>query len=262
MSQAGAGVRENTPRSHFLKIITSVVFTFTIIISLGVVAFSITFFLSEVDGTSMMQTLNANTTLESPVKDDVLVNRYAQAKPGNIIVVKHYEGTVLKYYIKRLIGVAGDKIRFNRYGTVGSYTYKTVVNDVEIDEWYLDSYWGIMGQYGKEIYDYLEYDYTYVQQYDPNNHITDFDQFIVRPADGQPAYIEVPAGYIFFMGDNRGGTNELTFGYHSYDCTAFGPQPADYIVGVVADIIREKETIPHYVFRKLGYFITLKWIFG
>ena len=276
VAQAGAGVKDSTARERIIGILGSFFFSFTIVISIAAVSFSIIFFLSEVDGSSMMKTINASYSNENKVHDSVLVNRHATPQRGDIIVVRHYitKGEE-EYYIKRLIGIGGDKIRFIRtkehdypYNAPGSYlktypdkyVYKLVVNDKEVDEWYLDPFWGVMAFYGDNIYNYIQ-DPTNITSHPTNVWFRPFTEYVVTPAIGDP-FILVPKGQVFYMGDNRGSYDMDYFGYHSHDCTAFGPQDASYIEGVVADIIKNKESVTSYVFKKLWEFISLKWIFG
>lgn len=285
VSQAGADVKEGTQRSRRGRFFIGSFFTFAILLSIGMVAFSIVFFLSTVDGSSMMQTLNAYYTPEHPVYDNVLVNKYATPRgpsvtphrDGDIIVVRHYwpigkyedENGKYDYFIKRLFGLAGDRIYFNQYDTsgnlthdaeltdtAGDYTYKLVINDTEIVEDYLDPHWGIMRYYGDEIYRYLNTDSKNAYKAPPNG--TPFSEFI-ETIDGK-RQIVIPEGYIFFMGDNRGSDNAADFALHSHDCTAFGPQPITLLEGVVADIIPEGESMPAYVWRKIREFFSFKWI--
>jgi hypothetical protein len=76
-------------------------------------------------------------------------------------------------------------------------------------------------------------------------------------ADG---VLTIPEGYWFFLGDNRGGNNQKYD--HSYDCTWFGPQPAEYYVGAEWDILPNEESISHYFWEKTQYYVLFGWVFG
>lgn len=84
-------------------------------------------------------------------------------------------------YIKRVIGVAGDKIRIENG--------RVYLNDELLEEKYLD---------------------PSVRTYIPEN--------------GMPSEFVVPEGYIFAMGDNRGGSS---------DCRLFGCVPVEKVEGRV-----------------------------
>lgn len=262
VAQAGADVREGTRRSRILKFLSTISLFTMIIISIAAVSFSLIFFLSEVNGSSMMQTLNKDfIKVENEVSDNVLVNRFASAKRGDIIVVKNYSDGNLSHYIKRLICIEDDKIRLEKKP---DNTYQTIIcyagtdQWIVLDEWYLDlDRWGIMTYYGRNFYNLLENPDSIRE----SNPFYPSKQHIVTPQDEKP-YLLVPKNHVFYMGDNRGGVDESYSNYSSYDCTSFGPQPAEYIEGVVVSIIKQEESIPSFVLRKIGEFFSFKWLFG
>lgn len=275
VAQAGADIKEGSRWGRVGKVFTSIFFSFSIFLTIGAVIFTVIFFISIVEGSSMMVTLNADYIYpgvlpENNIKDSVLVNRTLKPNYADIIVVKHIWGEEGKhcnpkkepgkeeFFIKRVIGLEGDKISFNRYGagTSGNpYTYKTVRNGEEIDEWYLvDEKFGLMFDYGQHIYEYLNGGTPTSQLFVP------FGDCITENPETGVREIVVPAGHIFFMGDNRGGKD--WYSLSSYDCTAFGPQAITLVEGVVVDRIDHLETIPQYAWRKFLEFFSFKWLFG
>ena len=285
----GADIKEGTRGSRFATVSVSIFFIFSIIFSISLVSFSIVFFLSVVQGPSMMATLNAAYTREDPISDSVIVNRYATARVGDIIVIKYYwnkdninekaewgkatmedEKGRYEYFIKRLVALEGDTIYLEPrdannqpiavvdiVNNESAHHYALIINGIEADEFYQKDNpdWRVMKYYGFNFFKLLlnpaSIDVTY--PYFKSN-----VKFIPERARNE---LVVPDGFIFFMGDNRGSANEAKFSlYHSYDCTAFGPQPAENIVGVVADIINHTEDTPEYVWRKIKEFFSFGWI--
>ena len=273
VAQAGAGIKEGSRGSRIGKVFMTSFFVSSILLTVGAVAFTIIFFISMVDGSSMMLTLNAAyfDPSNKEVYDHVLVNRYIKPKKGDIIVVRHYwnppvydkKGKLveMEYFIKRLIAVENDRVRFEKLGT-NDY-YSTIVNDKIIDEAYLDFQkfgLGKMTTYGDNIYNYLEHKTPPLI----TNFVPFHDRCVKENKDPDSISfgkyeIVVPKGEVFFLGDNRGNDPNRQ---PSYDCTAFGPQPAKYIEGVAVDIIKDKETIADYVWRKVKLFFSFKWLFG
>lgn len=270
VAQAGADIKEGSRGRRIGKILTTSFFSTSILLTICAIVFTIVFFVSEVVGSSMMLTLNASYRPDNKnVRDSVLVNKFVEPKRGDVIVLKHTwaqttsKAGTTEYFIKRLIAVGGDRVHFNRYGDgtlTKPYTYKTVVNDKEIDEWYLDNvHWGVMAFYGANIYEYI----NGRPRPNPTGDFVPFRTRSIKFNEDNGKYeIYVKPGEIFFMGDNRGSANQTDWdnNMHSYDCTSFGPQSKSVIEGVSADIIRHKESIPNYIWRKTKQFFRFKWL--
>jgi len=284
VAQAGADVKEGSRGSRIGKIITTTVFSFSILLAIFAISFVIIFFISDVYGSSMMVTLNASFVQDlapdhpNQTHDSVLVNKFKKPKPGDIIVVKHYwatprydrNGSLVKmeYFIKRLIATEGQRVRFERElvgeGVIISdsytpYRYKLFVDDIEVDEYYLDidGGWGIMAFYGDNIYEYI---YTGGRKHSAGTLIPFKDSIKDHPTLEGVKEIVIGPGEIFYMGDNRGSDNWGRFALHSYDCTSFGPQQASYIEGVRVDTIPHNQSFPGYLWSKFKWFFSFKWI--
>jgi len=266
VAQAGADIKENTGWRRAGRIFATSIFAFSILLTISAVVFTVVFFISEVEGASMMLTLNPTYKENPKAKDHVLVNRYSTPKPGDVIVVRHYwqpwqeqyKKNKMEYFVKRLIAVEGQRVRFNKYGEFPIDTYKTVVDDIEIAEPYLDGFWGKMTGYGRRIYDYLEKNND--KGFASTALVPFHDRCVFQNSETGKWEIVVPKGEIFFMGDQRGFDDPII--RPSYDCTSFGPQPAEYVEGVSVDTIRSDVTMPQYVWSKIQEFFSFKWLFG
>jgi signal peptidase I len=272
VAQAGAGVKEGTRGKRIGKIFTTSFFSFAILLSIGAVAFTICFVINEVIGSSMMLTLNRQyIETRGAARDYVLSSKYTTAKRGDIVVIQNpypEDPSKPNLFIKRVIGVGGDRIRFNKYGTFPNEHYKTVVNDVEINESYLDLvHWGRMGQYGRNIYNYIE---NYGETPTTGGFVPFYNRSVkLNENKDSPSYgkyeIVLQSNEVFVMGDNRGSTNPDDFARvsgGSYDSTSFGPQPRNLIQGVHTATIYDHESFADFVWRKVKNFFKFKWLFN
>ena len=299
----GKNLKEGTRKSRTVTYLTTAFFTLTIIIGLSLISFTIVFFFSEVKGPSMMRAINAtdNPTGGCIDTDSVIVNRYKKPARGDIIVVKHSDGNL---HIKRLIALGGESIHmqlldkdgkkispktpteFKQHGVRYAFEVNGIVYDNALYK--LD---GVLGQNMRNgRYDLL---YQYQQglitkeayldgnkEFIPNWGIlkpqfrtTDSKGVEFRQWDKERERYEfkLPAEYIFYMGDNRGGDGyypDHTGHYHgkspdflnlSLDCTWFGPQPIANLVGTVTEVIHDK-TAPKWFWDKVAWFFSLRWI--
>jgi len=278
--KGGKNLKDDTKTARKARHFTTVFFAFAILVTVGLVSFTIVFFFSSVNGTSMMNTLNANWRTETGEwitdteawkndkydTDSVLVNRYKKPKRGDVIVVEHYRPSDggMEYHIKRLIALGGESICFILIGD----RYRIEVDGVSYDEHFgLDQYLGRNMRCN-------EYDEFYKWQQNPNlrpysphtffgwtykDEQGEEQSFVQYVASRNRNEIVLPKNYIFYMGDNRGGCGSGTDNAKmSRDCTYYGPKPASRIVGVVEEIIKNKSA-PQWVFNKLGYFFTFRW---
>jgi signal peptidase I len=274
-------------------------------LALSAVTFAIVFVIYSVLGSSMMLTLNPNfiTTMDardpSQPNDIVLVNRFATPKRGDIIVVRYdWPPTSSSFgedpgnFIKRVIGVAGDRIRFERTCTICTSTcihsweneswrlananqftpfrYTLIRNDQPVTENYRGfdpSHWGVMAFYGDNIYEYLERG----REGGPNvrPHAADPTPFhertvVLNEDPESPSFgkweIVVPEGEIFYMGDNRGSDNVHDWAIHSFDGTAFGPQPTSLVRGVRIATVEHDQSIPEFIWEQIKIFFSFRWL--
>jgi signal peptidase I len=257
VQKGGKNLEEGTKGSRTTNRFVIAFFSVSLLLSVSVVSFSIMFFVASVSGSSMMQTLNANYTRANPVYDNVLVNRVVTPKVGDIIVVRYYWGPhdinewdgknrdgrgPYNNFIKRLIAVEGQVVHFAQDNN--SRWRLFVDGDMKLETEYLDPIWGHMTQYAVDFVNILN-NPGFRTHWVAGSVFTD-------PEDGLNK-VRVPAGHVFYMGDNRGGGD---YSLRSYDSTAFGPQPAEFIEGVRADTIYYNESIGQYLWRKLVWVFT------
>jgi signal peptidase I len=290
----GKNLKEGTRKSRTATYLTTAFFSFTIVIGLFLISFTIVFFFSEVKGPSMMRAINATDEMDT---DSVIVNRYKKPVRGDIIVVKHHDG---KLHIKRLIALGGESIHMQLLDKDGNrispktetefrqhgVRYVFEVDGISYDNilYKLDP---ILGRNMRnERYDLL---YKYQQGIitraefitrqkslssglgnfrTEDRHGTEFRQ---RNSDRERYEFKLPADYIFYMGDNRGGDgfyrdhNNTTHGSApdfqnlSLDSTWFGPQPTSNLVGTVTEVIHDKSA-PQWFWDQVVWFFSLRWI--
>ena len=264
--QSGKNLKEGSRRSRGWTIAAGSFFGVSVVIGVLLITFSVMFFFSEVRGPSMMQTLNAHGDTDS-----VLVNRHARVRRGNIIIVRHYgaDGRFQEYHIKRLLAIGGDSIHFAHRGS----HFAIYVNDEELD----NSRFPINGLNAAHIPQYANF-FTFQQTGElpapmrgtyPSRQNRNQAGFRTQTRDGvdfrQHNYvldrweIVLPAGYIFYMGDNRGGMGTpIEISSMSIDSVFFGPQPANRIVGVATEIIHN-QTAPQWAWNRFLRIITFRW---
>jgi hypothetical protein len=244
----------------------------------------------------MLLTYNANYNpaigLRENTRDMVLVNQFMRVRNGNIITVHHHWGPNTTsgrageepgLFIKRVIGVGNDRIRFERRcepcwggewkdciashnfveNVSTPFRYRVLRNDIPIEENYRGfdhSHWGIMAFYGDNIYEYIQ---GRSRPHPTHNDFVPFRADVVKPHPTLSGVYEivVPPGEIFFMGDNRGSPDRNDFWIHSYDSTAFGTQPVSLVQGVVIDHMVHDQTIPEFIWSRIVYFFTFRWLF-
>jgi signal peptidase I len=301
----GRPIREGTKTTRRGHLFVGTFFSLAVIIGVSLIAFTVVFFYSGVNGTSMMRTLNAS----GENTDSVVVNRYIAPKRGHIIVLNHYkfDGTFDSLHIKRLLATGGERVCFiytpftpeesaAHPHAEKKYRYRVEINDVEYDNDLYSIHEDNIGNY--------HYDNFYAWQeglYDYNAHSQSrFDEtgkhdaaFRDRPdmskpespentfrfyneehksADGSSAprwEILLPAGFMFYMGDNRGGNGSSAknaqdhrvpgkddLAIMSADSTFYGMMEMEHIVGVVIEIIHSRSATQWFI-DKVLYYITL-----
>lgn len=144
---------------------------------------------------------------------------FREPKRGEVIVFV-YPVDKSKDFIKRVIGVPGDKIRFEG-STVSVNGVPLSKNEVEVTEDPNDKRTLIVknGQVTRIPYvpDYQHFDF-YEEETDGARHLVQYEKGFARPVFDT----EVPPGHYFVMGDNRD---------NSADSREWGFVPAGYIKG-------------------------------
>lgn len=294
----GRDIKEGTRKSRAGTILATGFFGFAIIIGVSLITFTALFFYSDVDGTSMMRTLNASGVNT----DSVLVQRTKEAKRGDIIVVQHYDGRGNKknLHIKRMIAMEGDTIYFQKSEQTEAYEitkpnnqketvyypfFKLFVNGVAYDSDNAGRYSIFADNTADGSSGWMRYSDIYNNFYnwqvgdgtaDENVHVLAYHMTAAyrgTSVGSEPAFrtttesglsfrswnmakqrmeLKIPAGYMFYMGDNRG--NNDGFGMSS-DCTNYGIQPKSHLVGLAVDHASNKSA-PEWFFSKVIEFVT------
>ena len=277
--RGGKNIHEGSHGGRAIARAVTVFFCISIIVGISLISFTVVFFFSDVNGTSMMKTLNAEGNTDS-----VLVNRYKKPKRGDIIIIRHYnaDGSFNSYHIKRLIALGGESIYFEKYraddnkihyriwiGDGTNYTtYDHLYNSLHIDNVDNDNYQNYYAwqednwDYHKNTLNNRRGDAPFA---DKTNHgvsfrhfnadIKWFDNLLGVEQTGRWE-CKLPKDYIFYMGDNRGGKGTWDdIRKMSIDSTYFGPVPSERLVGTVAEIVHDK-TAPQWFVDKLIMFVT------
>jgi signal peptidase I len=272
----GRHLKEDTRGKRFFITLSTILFSSAAVIGVGLIAFTMVFFYSPISGPSMMTKINAQWLTEGDT-DSVLVRRTDNVRRGDVIILNHYKanGEFKSMHVKRLMAMPGDSICFvpveseNRYdiqvnGVTTDGLYATLYGNNHIGDQYWRYYrWQQAGDYGLDDprgeYDYApsrvgDGDALFRATYtDGNGVVRDFRKKVTRGGT-ERWEIELPSGYFFYMGDNRGGTG---VGPISIDSTYFGPQRTADIVGVVVEVVHKK-TAPQWFLSKIVYYVTFK----
>ena len=167
--------------------------------------------------------------------------------------------------IKRLIGKPGDKISMRRENSK-FYIY---LNGDKLQEDYLDvsttgnndaannesnfyQLWNILNKSsGAKTHDWLNTNLNEILK--PNT---------MGDSNASDYYLEVPAGYYFVMGDNRGGamkTGHRNDWKYSWDSCYFGPLPISNYYSHYVDKITNNTSMPKYLWNKFVYYVCFGW---
>ncbi|MFA6860745.1 MAG: signal peptidase I [Clostridia bacterium] len=215
-------------RRKSFALIFNVLFYICCIVLIIITGFSYIYILTDVEGKSMMPTVNASGLNT----DMAYINRIKKGERGDIVVYKN-EGTN-KYVIKRLIATAGDRIFV---GKIGSDTVvKLYIKIKGSDEAKVVNENYIADNNGMETRTWLNFQNL---QYNHAINGLEFDE------DG---FLIVKDGYIFCLGDNR---------LASEDCSVYGPVPTYDLIGRVDIIIHEGENptkkAAMFILKQLGF---------
>lgn len=171
-----------------------------------------TYELSEVDGTSMQNTLNPDILHENEGDDLVYINTKAQPNRYDIVVINDHnaDGSEIKL-IKRVIGMPGDYVTIKKADDGYFHVFMLNRQEGKIDclyESYVKSYedW----TYGPDsVYDSSvqvlgeEYESRFYEEFIANPQLKEY----VVKFEGV-YFFEVPDNQIFYLGDNRGKSSD------------------------------------------------------
>ena len=170
---------------------------------------NVTYSIVPVNGLSMYPTLNDSSKYNSVAHYDKVVLNYIKSYyVGDIIVAKRMDSSTenVKYVIKRLIAIGGDKVKVEEDGSI--YVNGNLLNE----------------------------------NYNINSKQTTYEKFIRLKnsnikIDDNKLFIDdemvIPKGYMFYLGDNRA---------NSYDCSNYGPVKESNIIAKVDYIIKDGES--------------------
>jgi len=163
--------------------------------------------------------------LQSKYKDYVYANRFDKGTNGDIVLID-LNGQVL---IKRLVATGGQKLTLKKQ--VGSTLYNLYVNDIMLDEQYLDAEKGKM--------DYAYYVGKFCRQLEAD----EGEKPVVEVTEDEEAYITIPKGKIFVLGDYRIVSN---------DSTEFGFIDESAVIGRVEFSYEYNQTFFGYIWQKIA----------
>ena len=167
-----------------------------------------------VEGASMYPTLNADYRNS----DTVYVSKASTGTNGDIIVTTAPDNIAV---IKRLIARGGDTLRLE-WDVVSNVTI-VYVNGEQIKEPYTNQQTSTAQE--------TAYFWTF---YNQTNWNTTPSVGYGYAGSNPYAQITIPTNYVFYMGDNRGG---------SYDCRSYGPRHEDNILGKVNFVVHTGENL-------------------
>ena len=206
-------IEENASSKAFGAVLNSILLL-SLIISLAFFSFAYYFIDVKVVGPSMQPTINAQWTTEEDFKQDTAyIKKGNHYQNGDIIVINSNNDL---YVIKRLIGMSGDKINI---------VENIITEDVEL---YLND--------ELVIEDYVVYKsgMSYTLRNFNNLRQSKSELFV---GDN----LVVPEGFVFYLGDNRG---------QSQDCSFYGPVEEEKVIGRVNLVIPYGQTFFEYVWQE------------
>lgn len=195
-------------KNKALKIFLGVLLALGVFICGVIVFFNVTHSYFLVYGPSMAPTYNSAQIAVNEYKDGVFVSKIKGYTRGDVVVLdKNYgvEGEQERFVIKRLIAIAGDKIKVAMHtdSTYRIFLIKAGETQVQVlEEEYLQDY------------------SVNIRLFDNFSHMLQ-NQILQADENG---YVTIPDDQIFVLGDNRN---------NSTDSSVYGTKPQKAVVGVV-----------------------------
>ena len=213
------------------------------VIVLRLIIFNIFYLSAEVNGDSMLPTLNSQSYVENgkQYNDYVLISRFASFKNGDIVVTDGDKLGNSVDLIKRVVAMPGDELRCELIGDEWVF----FLNGEECIPNY--GYYPLTKQHIKNSTKYQPITIDGIT-YDrhPFNFFREaqYEYFIDKDNDGLKETLVIPNGKVFLLGDNR--TN-------STDSKTFGVVNLNAIQGVVVEIYPAGTTQLEFILKTLFF---------
>lgn len=205
---------QNKATRAYKNFLDVILMLFTVI-AIALVSFSYFYVDVQVLGPSMQPTINAeweNTDEDRHKQDTAYIKTNGDIKRGDIIVVQLDE----LFIIKRLIAKGGDRVN--------------ILQESETDE--INVY--LNGEALQE--NYVVYESGLVVTLSNFNELRDD-----KPELFDDGELVVPENYVFYLGDNRG---------QSQDSSSYGPKPREQVIGSVDIIVPYDQTFIEYMLNE------------
>ena len=195
------------------------------------IVFNSVYIKTEVEGFSMLPTLNTTVPTSTEEGDVIYINKFCSYTNNDIVVAKRGDS----YIIKRLVGMPGDKIQIKDEGlTYGLYVndsllYSKPKTDVSLD--------------GKHTGTKKYYEEKYLAFLANPNYV----QYVKEDLNGK--YIQLGSDNYFLLGDNWGATS---------DSFEMGPFNKNRIVGKVDIVVPYKVNEFPYILKQMFKALFLK----
>lgn len=174
----------------------------------------------QVNGPSMKPTINKEWSSPDFInkRDTVYINFKTPYHKGDIIVIEHSD-----FIIKRLIAISGDRVNI-------------IKNELEEVEVYVNN--------ELLIEDYVVYKHGLETTYNNFENLKE-----IKPELFENQELVVPQNYVFYLGDNRG---------QSQDCSVYGPVSEEKVIGKVNIIVPYGKNFVTVMFESVwGYIVKM-----